>query len=52
MVDVQKREDRLLDKISELVKERDEARVQLAQERVAHRLTKKQLAEVTDMALR
>ncbi len=52
MVDVAKREDRLLDKISALVIERDEARTDLAAERVAHRLTKKELSEVVEMKLR
>lgn len=43
--------DAALDKISALVIERDQARIDLAVERVAHRVTKKELAEVTDLAL-
>lgn len=51
-MDVAKREDRLLDALSKAIQERDEARLDLAAERVAHRLTKKELAEVVGMALR
>lgn len=52
MTDVGKREDRLLDDLSRVIKERDQARIELAAERVAHRITKKELLEVTEMALR
>lgn len=50
-MDVAKREDRLLDALSKALAERDEARTQLAAERVAHRVTKKELLEVTGMVL-
>ncbi len=51
-MDVAKREDRLLDALSAALAERDLARIELAEERVAHRLTKKELQEVTGMVLR
>ncbi len=50
-MDVGKREDRILDALSKALAERDEARVDLAVERVAHRVTKKELLEVTELAL-
>lgn len=50
-MDAGKQSDQMLDKIAELIKERDQARTDLATERVAHRLTKKQLQEVVGMAL-
>lgn len=49
-MDVGKREDRILDALSDALAERDLARIELAEERVAHRLTKKQLQEVVGMA--
>ncbi len=52
MTDTGKRQDDLLDKISELIKERDQARADLATERVAHRLTRKQLQETVGMVLK
>lgn len=52
MTDVGRREDQLLDKISELITERDQARTDLAAEKVAHRVTKKELQEVVEMALK
>lgn len=52
MGDFQKREDALLEKISELVQERDQARKELAAEKVAHRVTRKELQEVTGMVLK
>lgn len=52
MADWQKKEDAILDALSKALKERDQARVELAAERVAHRLTKKELLEVTGMVLK
>jgi hypothetical protein len=51
-MDVAKREDQLLDKISALIVERDIARMELATEKVAHRVTQKELSEVVGMALK
>lgn len=50
-MDVQRRDDRFLDKIAELILERDTAREQLAAERVAHRVTKRELLETAGMVL-
>ena len=50
-MDVGKREDQLLEKISDLIVERDSARAELAAERVQRRLVEKELAEVVEMAL-
>jgi hypothetical protein len=52
MTDVGKREDRLLDALSDALAERDTARRDLAAEKVAHRITKKELAETAELALR
>jgi hypothetical protein len=47
-----KTQDAMLDKISELIVEREAARIELAVEKVAHRVTKKELREVTGMVLK
>jgi hypothetical protein len=52
MVDIGKREDLLLEHLFEVMGERDTAKDELAAERVAHRLTKKELQDVTELALR
>lgn len=52
MVDVGKREDLILEALSKAITERDLARMEPAEERVAHRLTRKELQEVTGMILR
>lgn len=47
-----KTQDAMLDYISDLIIERETARTDLAAEKVAHRLTKRELQEVAGMVLR
>lgn len=51
-MDAQKRDDALLDWGAQMMRERDQAREELAAEKVAHRVTRKELAEVTGMVLK
>lgn len=52
MVDAGKREDNILEALFKAMQERDQAREDLAAEKVKHRVTKKELLETVELALK